>query len=180
MTDVFTEQLATHPDESGPLPARRTDAVVLAVADARRTAHHYAMAMAMRCTAYSGPETGNPETVSYVLQSGGARFVVTSVVQQLTDHGRLVAEHVAAHGDGILDLAVEVPDAYAAYDYAVDRGATPVTEPYELTDHYGTVVLAVIGTAGTGRHTLVERTAYAGLYLPGYVVPPPGVLRRLP
>ncbi|MDH6577153.1 4-hydroxyphenylpyruvate dioxygenase-like putative hemolysin [Kitasatospora sp. MAP5-34] len=175
MTDVFAEPLVTSPDEFGPLPVRRTDAVVLAVADARRTARRYATAMAMSCTAYSGPETGNPETASYVLESGGARFVITSVVQVLTDHGRLVAEHVAAHGDGILDLAVEVPDAYAAFDYAVDRGATPITEPYELDDRYGTVVLAVIGTAGTGRHTLVERTAYAGLYLPGYVVPPRSV-----
>ncbi|GAA2143918.1 hypothetical protein GCM10009760_30830 [Kitasatospora kazusensis] len=151
---------------------------MLAVADARRTAYHYAVALALNCVAYSGPETGNPETVSYVLESGGARFVVTSVVQVLTEHGRLIAEHVAEHGDGILDLAVEVPDAYAAYDYAVDRGAAPLTEPYELSDRYGTVVLAVIGTAGTGRHTLVERTAYAGRYLPGYVTPPPEVLGR--
>ncbi len=175
MTDVFTAPRVHHPDEYGPLPARRTDAVVLAVADARRTARHYATALAMRCTAYSGPETGNPETVSYVLESGGARFVITSVVRQLTEHGRRIAAHVAVHGDSILDLTVEVPDAYAAYDYAVDRGAAALREPYELSDRYGTVVLAVIGTAGT-RHTLVERTAYAGLYLPGYGTPPAGVL----
>ncbi|WP_441245896.1 VOC family protein [Kitasatospora sp. McL0602] len=173
--DLFTGPLATHPGESGPLPATRTDAMVFAVADARRTARHYVTTLALRCTAYSGPETGNPETVSYVLESGGVRFVVTSVVQVLGEHGRLIADHVAAHGDAVLDLAVEVPDAYAAYDYAVDRGAEPVTEPYEIEDRYGTVVLAVIGTAA-GRHTLVERTAYPGLYLPGYVPPPPGVL----
>ncbi|GAA0667885.1 hypothetical protein GCM10010193_19570 [Kitasatospora atroaurantiaca] len=195
MTDIFTEYTqpflagrppVAHPDDSGPLPARRTDAVILAVGDARKTAHYYAAALAMRCTAYAGPETGSPETVSYVLESGGARFVVTSVVtpaaRPLTDGGRRLAAHVATHGDGILDLAIEVTDAYAAYDYAVDRGATPVTEPYELSDRYGTVVLAVIGTASTAgpadpaRHILVERTAYAGPYLPGYVAPPAGVL----
>ncbi|MFB7663708.1 VOC family protein [Kitasatospora sp. NPDC056138] len=163
MTDIF-------------VPARRTDAVVLAVGDARRTAHYYCVALAMRCTAYSGPETGNPETASYVLQSGGARFVVTSAVQPITDHGQRIADHVAAHGDTILDLFIEVPDAYAVYDYAVDRGATPVTEPYELSDRYGTVVLAAIGTDGPARHILVERTGYAGLFLPGYVPPPADVL----
>ncbi|MDH6126670.1 4-hydroxyphenylpyruvate dioxygenase-like putative hemolysin [Kitasatospora sp. GP82] len=163
MTDIF-------------VPARRTDAVVLAVGDARRTAHYYCVALAMRCTAYSGPETGNPETVSYVLESGTARFVVTSAIRPCSEHARRIAEHVAAHGDTVLDLVIEVPDAYAVYDYAVDRGATPVTEPYELSDRYGTVVLATIGGDGPARHVLVERTGYAGLFLPGYVPPPNAVL----
>ncbi|AUG77481.1 4-hydroxyphenylpyruvate dioxygenase [Kitasatospora sp. MMS16-BH015] len=183
MTDVFADLFTTgpfappaaHPDEAGPPRAHRADAVVLAVSDARRTARHYATALALRCTAYSGPETGNPESLAYVLEAGDLRFVVTSVLQPLTEHGRLLAARVAAHGDGVFDLAVEVPDAYAAYDYAVDRGATPVTEPYEVEDRYGIAVIAVIATPA-GRHTLVDRTAYPGPYLPGFLPPPPGVL----
>jgi hypothetical protein len=136
-TDPFAAPLAVHPDELGPLRARRTDAVVLAVADARRTARHYATALALRCTAWSGPGTGNPESLAYVLTAGDVRFVVTSVLQPLTAYGRQLAEHVAAHGDGIFDLSLEVPDAYAAYDYAVDRGAVGITEPYEAEDRYG-------------------------------------------
>ncbi|MER5636335.1 VOC family protein [Kitasatospora sp. NPDC002227] len=178
MTDVFadpfTAPLTPHLDD-GPLRATRTDAVVLAVADARRTARHYATALALRCTAWSGPATGNPERLAYVLAAGDVRFVVTSVLQPLTEHGRLLAEHVAAHGDGIFDLALEVPDAYAAYDYAVDRGAVPLTEPYEVSDRWGIAVLAAVATPA-GRHTLVDRTAYPGPYLPGYLPAPAGVL----
>ena len=37
--------------------------------------------------------------------------------------GAFLADHVAAHGDGVVDLAIEVPDARAAYAYAVEHGA---------------------------------------------------------
>jgi 4-hydroxyphenylpyruvate dioxygenase len=95
--------------------------------------------------------------------------VFTSVIKVATDWGRFLAEHVAEHGDGVVDLAIEVPDARAAYAYAVEHGATGITEPYELKDENGTVVLAAIATYGKTRHTLVERSGYDGPYLPGFV-----------
>jgi 4-hydroxyphenylpyruvate dioxygenase len=127
----------------------------------------------MRLTAYSGPENGNRETASYVLESGDARFVFTSVVKPLTAWGRFLAGHVAEHGDGVIDLAVEVPDARAAYAYAVAHGATGLAEPYETEDEHGTVVGAAIATYGETRHTLVERRGYRGPYLPGYAAAGP-------
>ena len=42
-------------------------------------------------------------------------------------------------------------------------------EPYELRDDHGVVKLSTIATYGDTRHTLVERSGYSGLYLPGYV-----------
>ncbi|WP_031525487.1 4-hydroxyphenylpyruvate dioxygenase [Streptomyces sp. NRRL F-5123] len=149
-------------------PVKGMDAVVFAVGNAKQAAHYYSTAFGMRRVAYSGPENGSRETASYVLESGGARFVFTSVIKPATEHGRFLAEHVAAHGDGVVDLAIEVPDARAAYAYAVGHGATGLAEPYELKDDHGTVVLAEIATYGTTRHTLVERTGYDGPYLPGY------------
>ncbi|WP_328464561.1 4-hydroxyphenylpyruvate dioxygenase [Streptomyces sp. NBC_00448] len=159
-------------------PVKGMDAVVFAVGNAKQAAHYYSTAFGMRKVAYSGPENGSRETASYVLESGGARFVLTSVIKPVTDHGRFLADHVAAHGDGVFDLAIEVPDARAAYAYAVAHGATGVTEPYELKDDHGTVVLATIATYGETRHTLVDRTGYDGPYLPGYqaaepIVEPP-------
>ena len=149
-------------------PVKGMDAVVFAVGNAKQAAHFYSTAFGMRRVAYSGPENGSRDTASYVLESGGARFVLTSVVKPDTEHARFVADHVAAHGDGVIDLAIEVPDARAAYAYAVAHGATGRTEPYELKDEYGTVVLAAIDTYGETRHTLVDRTGYDGPYLPGY------------
>ena len=74
----------------------------------------------MRVTAYRGPETGSRELAEYVLESGGARFVLT--VRSCA--GTALGEHVARHGDGVVDIALRVPDAERAYRVAVERGAT--------------------------------------------------------
>ncbi|OEU87212.1 4-hydroxyphenylpyruvate dioxygenase [Streptomyces abyssalis] len=161
--------------EADPFPVKGMDAVVFAVGNAKQAAHYYSTAFGMKLVAYSGPENGSRETASYVLESGGARFVLTSVIKPSTDWGRFLTEHVAAHGDGVVDLSIEVPDARAAYEYAVAQGATGLVEPHEETDENGTVVLASIATYGKTRHTLVERSGYKGAYLPGYVAAEPMV-----
>lgn len=104
--------------------------------------------------------------------------MLTSVIKATTDHGRFLAEHVAEHGDGVIDLAIEVPDVRAAYAYAVEQGARGLDEPYEVKDENGTVVLAAIATYGQTRHTLVERGDYTGPYLPGYEAVEPMVAPR--
>ncbi|MCY0929698.1 4-hydroxyphenylpyruvate dioxygenase [Streptomyces sp. H27-H1] len=155
--------------KADPFPVKGMDAVVFAVGNAKQAAHFYSTAFGMKLVAYSGPENGTRETASYVLTNGAARFVLTSVIKASTDRGRFLAEHVADHGDGVVDLAIEVPDVEAAYAYAVEHGARGLDEPYELKDEHGTVRLAAIATYGQTRHTLVERGDYSGPYLPGFV-----------
>ena len=114
--------------EHGPrdvFPVTGTDAVVFAVGNARQAAHYYATAFGMRCVAYRGPETGCRDEAAYVLESGRARFVLRGPVRPGTGLGR----HVADHGDGVIDLAIEVPSAEAAYAYAVAHGARGVAAP---------------------------------------------------
>ncbi|MET9647604.1 4-hydroxyphenylpyruvate dioxygenase [Streptomyces syringium] len=159
--------------QADPFPVKGMDAVVFAVGNAKQAAHYYSTAFGMKRVAYSGPENGSRETASYVLESGGARFVLTSVIKATTDRGRFLADHVAEHGDGVVDLAIEVPDARHAYAYALEHGATGLEEPHELTDEHGTVVVAAIATYGKTRHTLVERAGYTGPYLPGFVAAEP-------
>ncbi|MEU9096336.1 4-hydroxyphenylpyruvate dioxygenase [Streptomyces sp. NPDC048361] len=161
--------------QADPFPVKGMDAVVFAVGNAKQAAHYYSTAFGMKLVAYSGPENGSRETASYVLTSGGARFVFTSVIKPATDRGHFLAEHVAEHGDGVIDLAIEVPDARAAYKYATEHGATGIEEPHEVKDEHGTVVLAAIATYGKTRHTLVERSGYSGPYLPGFVEAAPMV-----
>jgi 4-hydroxyphenylpyruvate dioxygenase len=153
---------ATSVDE---FPVTGMDAVVFAVGNARQAAHFYSTAFGMRCVAYRGPETGCRDEAAYVLESGTARFVVRGPVRA----GTALGEHVAAHGDGVIDLAIGVPSAEAAYSYAVAHGATGLAEPEVAEDAHGKVVLAAIATYGDTRHTLVERDNYGGPYLPGYV-----------
>jgi 4-hydroxyphenylpyruvate dioxygenase len=145
-------------------PVIGMDAVVFAVGNARQAAHYYSTAFGMRCVAYRGPETGCRDEASYVLESGHARFVLRGAVRA----GTGLARHVAEHGDGVTDLAIAVPDAAGAFHYAVGHGARPVEEPRIEKDENGEVILAAIATYGDTRHTLVQRSDYAGPYLPGY------------
>jgi 4-hydroxyphenylpyruvate dioxygenase len=157
---------AAQPDE---FPVIGMDAVVFAVGNARQAAHFYSTAFGMRCVAYRGPETGCRDEAAYVLESGTARLVLRGPVRG----GTAVGAHVAEHGDGVVDLAITVPSAEAAYEYALAHGAIGLDEPEVTEDSNGKVVLAAVATYGDTRHTLVERTAYSGPYLPGYVAADP-------
>jgi 4-hydroxyphenylpyruvate dioxygenase len=158
--------LTGQPDE---FPVLGMDAVVFAVGNARQAAHFYSTAFGMRCVAYRGPETGCRDEAAYVLQAGSARLVLRGPARAGTDLG----DHIAAHGDGVIDLAISVPSAEAAYDYAVAHGATALDKPEVSEDADGQVVLAAIAAYGDTRHTLVERSGYSGPYLPGYVAAEP-------
>ncbi len=154
-----------------PFPVEAVDHLRFAVGNARQAAHWYSTAFGMRVTGYRGPETGSPDLADYVLESGSARFVLTGPVRS----GTAVGDHVARHGDGVVDIALRVPDAERAFRLAVERGATPVSAPEVFEDDSGKVVLAAIATYGQTRHTLVERSAYAGLFLPGFAAREPFV-----
>ncbi|MFF5407947.1 4-hydroxyphenylpyruvate dioxygenase [Streptomyces misionensis] len=173
MTQTTEHTPDTTARQDDPFPVKGMDAVVFAVGNAKQAAHYYSSAFGMKLVAYSGPENGSRETASYVLENGSARFVFTSVIKQSSDWGRFIDRHVAEHGDGVIDLAIEVPDARAAYEYAIAQGARSIDEPYEVKDEHGTVVLAAIATYGETRHTLVERSGYDGPYLPGFVAAEP-------
>jgi 4-hydroxyphenylpyruvate dioxygenase len=153
------------PGQADEFPVAGMDAVVFAVGNARQAAHFYSSAFGMKLVAYRGPETGCRDEAAYVLESGSARFVLRGAVRA----GTALAGHVAAHGDGVIDLAIGVPSAREAFGYAVAHGATPLEEPHVEEDAHGKVVLASIATYGDTRHTLVQRSDYAGPYLPGYV-----------
>jgi 4-hydroxyphenylpyruvate dioxygenase len=160
------QSLAALADE---FPVDGMDAVVFAVGNARQAAHFYSTAFGMRCVAYRGPETGCRDEAAYVLQSGTARFVFRGAARG----GTALARHVAAHGDGVIDLALAVPSAEAAYRHAIAHGASGVDEPAVFEDENGKVVLASIRTYGDTTHTLVERANYTGPYLPGYLAADP-------
>jgi len=165
--------LVEHDDSADPFPVTGWDAVVWAVGNATQAAQLYQVVYGMELVAYSGPETGNRDHHSYVLRSGAVRFELRGAV----DPDSPVADHHRRHGDGIVDIALEVPDVDQCIAQARKAGATVVREPENLTDEHGTVRIAAIATYGETRHTLVQRTVdgetYAGPYLPGYVAVEP-------
>jgi len=157
--------LVDYDESKDPFPVTAMDAVVFVVGNATQAAHFYQAAFGMDLVAYSGPETGNRDHKAYVLRSGSARFVLKGGVapdSPLLDHHR-------RHGDGVVDLALEVPDVDKCIDHARSVGATILAEPHDLSDENGTVRMAAIATYGETRHTLIDRSRYEGPYLPGFV-----------
>ncbi len=157
--------LVEYDESTDPFPVTAMDAVVFVVGNATQSALLYQLAFGMDLVAYSGPETGARDRKSYVLRSGSARFVFTGGVtpdSPLLDHHR-------RHGDGVVDLPLEVPDVDKCINHARAMGATVLDEPHDVSDEFGTVRTAAIATYGETRHTLVDRSGYHGPYLPGYV-----------
>src|ERR1700683_4432787 len=132
MATQVQQEAVTSLDE---FPVNGMDAVVFAVGNARQAAHFYSTAFGMRCVAYRGPETGCRDEAAYVLESGTARMEFRGPVRAGTALGR----HVAAHGDGVIDLAIGVPSAEAPYADATTHGATVLAEPEVFEDSHGKV-----------------------------------------
>ncbi|MHB1517478.1 MAG: 4-hydroxyphenylpyruvate dioxygenase [Acidimicrobiales bacterium] len=134
------------------------DSIEFWVSNARTTAGFLMSAFGFTCTAFAGPETGCTDRVSYVLEQGEVRIVVTGALKADSP----IAEHVRVHGDGVHDVAWLVNDAAAVHDAAVRRGAASIRKPWTLSDEHGVLELAQVATYGETIHTFVNRSDYAG------------------
>ncbi len=145
-------------------PVSGIDHIEFWVGNAKQAAYYFSRAFGFHEVAYAGLETGRRDSVSRATRQGNIRFVFTGALVP----GSPVAAHVAAHGDGVHDIALRVPDAEEAYRVAVKRGAIAVAEPEVSEDEHGKVVRAAIGTYGETIHSLIQRDDYSGPFLPGY------------
>lgn len=134
------------------------------VGNALQACHFYQTIFGFELKAFSGLETGNREQVSYYLEQGNARLVLTSYLKSNSP----VARHVAKHGDGVRDIAMHVEDVDRAYKETVKRGAKSVEEPHDIRDEYGTIRKAAIATYGETIHSLINREDYEGPFMPGF------------
>jgi 4-hydroxyphenylpyruvate dioxygenase len=146
------------------VPLRRIDHVRFFVGNARQSAYFYRNAFGFDVVAYAGLETRQKHEAGYVLRQGHITFVLTSPLSPShPDSYRLMQ-----HGDGVMDVALEVDDVRAAYNAAVERGAVGVVGPTAQEDEYGTYEFAAIRTYGDTTHTFVNRDRYKGVFAPGY------------
>ena len=146
------------------LPLLGTDYVELYVGNAKQSAHFYKTAFGFQSEAFAGLETGCKDRVSYVLKQDKIRLVLTT---PLTMDGP-INDHINKHGDGVKIVALWVEDATVAFNETTKRGARPFMEPTREEDEHGYVIRSGIYTYGETVHIFVERSNYAGIFLPGY------------
>lgn len=140
------------------------DHVEFWVGNAKQAAYFYQHAFGFTPVAYSGLETGNRRTASYVLRQGKIHFVISSPYHPNTE----LSAHQMMHGDGVKVVAMEVDDAEQAFHETTSRGAIPAMIPTTYSDEDGSVVISAIQIYGDTIHKFVERTSYNGTFLPGY------------
>jgi len=146
------------------LPLKGTDHVEFYVGNARQAAYFYRTAFGMSLVAYAGPETGQRDRASYVLQQGKVRFVFTTALRSDSE----IARHVHMHGDGVRSIALWVDDARKSWLETTSRGAVSVQPPIDFTDANGRVTTSSIAAYGDTIHTFVDRTDFTGAFFPGY------------
>ncbi|WP_274651220.1 4-hydroxyphenylpyruvate dioxygenase [Paenibacillus humicola] len=145
-------------------PIEDIDYVEIYVGNARQACFYYSKLFGFRIAAYKGLETGHRDACSYLLQRGEIHLVLTSAYEP----GHPIAQFVHTHGDGVKDIAFRVKRVEQLYHTAIENGGIPLQPPQAIDDEHGTIKVARIGTYGNMVHTLVERTEYTGLFLPGF------------
>lgn len=143
------------------------------VGNARAFSAFLAAGFGFELLAYAGPETGRRDRVSYLLQQGRIRFMVSGALHPESP----IADHVRTHGDGIRDICFQVDDVVGAYEAALSRGAAPERAPSTDHDDLGHLHHAAIRAYGDTVHTFLDRTAYCGDFAPQFVA---SHLPRLP
>ena len=147
-----------------PVPLRRIDHVRFFVGNARQSAYFYRNAFGFDVIAYAGLETRLKHEAGYVLRQGNVTFVVTAGIGPESP----IVQHVARHGDGVRDIALLVENVDRAYAATTERGAISIEEPVTVTGQKGSIRRAAIGTYGDTIHSLMDRSDYAGTFLPKY------------
>lgn len=146
------------------LGLRDIDYVEFYVGNSKQAAHYYQTVFGFQLIGYSGLETGNRNSVSYMLEQGNIRFILTSGLKSDSP----IAKHVLQHGDGVKDLAMLVDDVDKAHEETVKRGAKSLEKPHDVEDKKGKIRKAAISTYGETIHTFINKDNYQGKLMPSF------------
>lgn len=151
-------------EEADFLQIKSIDHIQFYVGNAKQAMYYWWKGFGFKPIAYSGLETGNRESASYVLESGKIRFILTAAYHPTSE----IAAHHLVHGDGVKVIALEVDDVEQAWSVTTQRGARNAWSPREQKDDLGILRTSAIHTYGEVLHVFVDRSAYQGTFAPGY------------
>ena len=145
-------------------PIQGFDHVEFYVGNAFQSAKFYEHCFGFETVAYRGLSTGEREVASHVLQQGDLRLVLTTPLHS----SHPMSDHIRRHGDGAGVIGLTVPDAKAAFENTVERGAAPAFEPVTREDADGVLVESAIKAYGDTLIKFIQRDGYGGAFAPGF------------
>jgi len=167
--------IGTNYTDKGPKPDRgrflRFDHIEWWVGNAKQAASYYCARMGFTPFAFKGLETGHRTVACHVVKARDTIFVFKSAYNPGSEECKVMGEHLVAHGDGVKDVSFSVEDLDGIMAQCKKKGVKIVKDIWSEEDDGGKVRFATVQTYGDTTHTLVERAAYKGLFLPGYKEP---------
>ena len=131
--------------------------------NAKQASYFYRKAFGFKKFAYRGPETGNRDSVSYVIKKNKIFFVFTTPL--ITNH--FANNWLAKHGDGVFNVSFKVDNVDSAYNGCIGRGAESFAKPIVIDDSNGQYAKASIKSYGDCIHTFINDIDYNG-WGPGF------------
>ncbi len=135
------------------------------VGNAKQAKEYYKKVFGFSDYAYSGPETGVRDKVSYVIKKNKVFYVLTSPL--LSDHP--ISDWLCKHGDGVYDIAFNVDSVEDAYSGCINRGAESTNELKIITDENGSFAKASIKSYGDCIHSFINNKEYS-IWSPGFIM----------
>ncbi len=132
--------------------------------NAKQAAHYYRSLFGFETYAYSGPETGNRDSVSYVLRNNKIFFVFTTPLSSQNPSSKWLEKH----GDGVYDISFAVNCDEEAYESCLSRGAIGVNAPKVIENEFGKYAKSSIKTYGDTIHSFIWDKEYSGLWAPNF------------
>lgn len=141
------------------------DYVEFYVGSARQWAYYHKFGLGFRVLAYSGPETGVRDHVSYLMEQGRVKVMLTNSLVPDSQ----ISSHVKLHGDGVKDIAIRVNNLNDAISDMDERKIVKHDTPRKVKTENGNIYAATASTYGETVHSLIDYGEYEGEFLPGFV-----------
>jgi len=115
--------------------------------------------------AYSGPETGVKDKVSYVLKKNNIFFVLTTPLK--SNHP--ISSWLKKHGDGVYDVAFKVKSVKDVFEGCLSRGGILANDFKHINDKNGSFTKASLKSYGDCIHSIINNDGYNS-WAPGFTL----------
>ena len=134
------------------------------VGNAKQACYYYKKVFGFHLYAYSGPETGNYDSVQYVMKNNQIFFVLVTPLK--SSHPG--SDWLKKHGDGVFDIAFDVESPKEAHDICIANGGNSYEQATSVENELGIFHKAGIMAYGDVKHSLINSKEYSGAWAPGF------------